>query len=269
MNNIITNLSSEWEQCGLVANDTILIHSSLKKTFERYKNNGYEINAQDIFKSFLHLIGTDGTLLFPLFNFDFTTGKSFDIRNTPSQMGLLTEIAREYSSVRTGHPIYSFAAIGKKAKYFENINNKSGYGIDSPFSLLRELDGKIGVLNLEDQNSMTFYHHVEEMHNVDYRFFKNFSADYTDCNGYKSYRTYTLFVRKLENGIKTDVNRMGERLWKKKLYYGFRHNEGTGFRTINTNELYNEVSSVILQKEAINFLYAIEKNEKKESTSIS
>ena len=62
------------------------------------------------------------------------------MRNTKSQMGSLTEAARNHpNSVRTGHPIYSFCAIGKHASKFKMLDNVSGYGADSPFGILRNL----------------------------------------------------------------------------------------------------------------------------------
>jgi len=132
-------------------------------------------------------------LLFPLFNFEFTEGVAFDIRTTPSQMGVLTETARQLDgAVRTGHPIYSFAVIGARAEEFADIDNFSGYGADSPFARLRVLGGRIAILDLPDQHSMTFYHHVEEMKNVPYRFHKSFAGDYTDSSGVTARRSTSL-----------------------------------------------------------------------------
>ena len=92
-------------------------------------------------------------------------------------MGLLSEFFRKnFSTIRTGHPVYSFGAYGKKANFFKNINNFSAYSADSPFGILRKLDGKIAILDLDDQNSMTFYHHIEEQNNAHWRFLKKFSA---------------------------------------------------------------------------------------------
>ena len=80
----------------------------------------------------------------PLFNFDFTKGVPFDIRTSESQMGALTEIGRKFNgAVRTGHPIYSFAVIGYKASEFKGIDNVGGYAEDSPFGVLKKLNGKI------------------------------------------------------------------------------------------------------------------------------
>ena len=43
------------------------------------------------------------------------------------------------------------------------MNNISAYYEESPFAFLARVEGKIASLDLEDQGSMTFYHHVEEM----------------------------------------------------------------------------------------------------------
>jgi len=95
-------------------------------------------------------------------------GVTFDIRNSESHMGALTEIARKYlGAIRTGHPIYSFTAIVYKSIDFLGIDNVSGYAEDSLFGLPKKLDGKIRPLDLEDHESITFYHHVEEVKRVD------------------------------------------------------------------------------------------------------
>lgn len=245
-------LVQNWRKCGINSGDTVLVHSSLKRTLQEFN-----ATPQAVMESFLEAVGPSGTVIFPLFNFDFTKGVPFDIRSTPSQMGMLTEAARLHpDAVRSGHPIYSFAIIGSQAQKF-NVDNFSGYGPDSPFALLRQLDGKIAVLDLEDQDSMTFYHHIEEMQGVPYRFHKKFTGNYTDAKGATNARTYGLFVRDLDRGVVTDVNRMGEILWEKGLYHGDRPGQGIGLRTISANAMYDAVSEVIRTGHALGLLYSI------------
>jgi len=240
----------------------LLVHSNVKNTFKRYLKLGVKLTPQDILESFLNAIGPPGTLLLPLFNFDFAKGVPFDIRNTPSQMGALTEAGRLHQlAVRTGHPIYSFAAIGYEAEAFRGVDNFSGYGSDSPFAMLREMNGKIAVLDLPDQHSMTFYHHVEEMHEVDYRYHKEFTGDYTDGLGHTLFKKYGLFVRDIERKVLTHVNPAGELMWQKGLYSGFRPNEGCGLRTISAQKMYNFVSKIIESRKAKNVLFRIEGEE--------
>jgi aminoglycoside 3-N-acetyltransferase len=230
---------------------TMLLHSSLIRTMRVHR-----CRPEDVLSAFLERLGPQGTLLLPLFNFDFTKGVPFDIRHSPSQMGALTEIGRNWpGAVRTGHPIYSFAVIGKRADAFKEINNTSGYGADSPFAILRELDGEIAVLDLPDQQSMTFYHHVEEMEQIPYRYMKSFSGAYVDASGRAETRTYTLFVRDIESGVQTSVDRMGERLWAEGLYRGQRPKEGNGLRVIGARAMFDAVSTVIRQGDAEEFLF--------------
>ena len=124
--------------------------------------------------------------------------------------------------------------------------------------MLRKLDGQIAVIDLPDQNSMTFYHHVEEMMAVPYRYHKKFSGSYTNKDGETSSQTYSIFVRDIENGVLTSVDRMGERLWSKGQYEGERPGVGRGMRTIRARVLFDEVASVIDAGQAKDFLYAVE-----------
>jgi len=259
---MIQTLTDEWKEAGVQEGDVLLVHSSIKRTFKRFLKLGVRLTPQDILESFLNAVGSSGTLLLPLFNFDFSNGVPFDINKTPSHMGALTEAGRTHPlAVRTGHPIYSFAIIGFEAERFKKINNFSGYGSDSPFSILRELNGKIAVLDLPDQNSMTFYHYVEEMHEVNYRYHKKFTSNYTDASGNKESKTYGLFVRNIEKGVLTHVNPAGELMWQKKLYSGCKPNEGCGLRIVSAKQMYEFVSKIIEHGNAKNTLYRIEGEE--------
>ena len=212
-----------------------------------------------VIDSLLKEVGPNGTILFPLFNFDFPETKKFSMHTTPSQMGVITEFARNnYEGFRTGHPIYSFYAIGALASEFKNIDNKSGYGKDSPFAKLRDLDGKIAVIDLDDQNSMTFYHHVEEMNKVEYRFFKEFSGEYENIEYEKQNKSYYLFVRKVESGVITNVNPMGEILWNEGLYSGNRPGISNGLRIVSARKLYSKTEQIIQRGQAKDTLYSIE-----------
>ncbi len=253
-------LADDWREAGVKEGGILLIHSSIRRTLMKLIRSGIKASPEIILRSFLEAVGEQGTLLFPLFNFDFTTGKLFDIRHTKSNMGALTEAARNWpNAVRTGHPIYSFAAIGNKAGLFRGLCNFSGYGADSPFGILHQNDGQIGSLDLADQDSMTFYHYVEEMHQVPYRFHKEFSGPYIDFEGVESERVFGIFVRDIAKGVVTRVNPMGARLWEIGAYKGSTPNNGSGLRTIGASRLYEEVSQVIKSGSAKGLLYEIEK----------
>jgi aminoglycoside 3-N-acetyltransferase len=258
---ILDALMHNWNRSGLQPGDLVLVHSSLKRLLIKLKDEfGIIVSPQLIYDSLIMTIGKNGTLILPLYNFDFPNTKYFNFNDTPSQMGALTEFGRKQENVvRTGHPIYSFSVIGKLSNEFEGIDNKSGYGADSPFAKIKELNGKIAVIGLSDQNSMTSYHFVEEQNLVDYRYFKDFTGRYIDKNNEEYVKTYSLYVRDLEKGVNTDVDRMMDYLWKIGAYKGDKPDEGYGMRTIEFNNLYNETDKIIKDGKAINFLYSVEK----------
>lgn len=257
----IKQLSETWSKCGVKSGDTLLVHSNITRTLVNAKRKGVQLTPDDILDSFLNCLGFTGTLVIPLFNFDFPTTKFFDIRHTPSQMGSLTEAARKRTDVvRTGHPIYSFAILGKEKDKFKGLVNESGYGENSPFGLIHKLNGKIACLDLEDQNSMTFYHYVEEYMMVDYRYFKCFSGTYIDSNGYKSKKNFKLFVRNIDKKVLTHVNPAGELLWLNGIYCGDRPKENSGLRTIEASKMFSFVSNLIKESKAEGNLFIYGEN---------
>jgi len=247
-----------WFNSGIHPGDTLLLHSNITRTLLQVKKLNKNIGPRDLLDCILDLLGPKGTLMTPLFNFDFTKGNPFDTKHTKSQMGILSELARSHpKSIRTGHPVYSFSVIGAKQNYFLNLDNESAFSAESPFGILTKLDGKIGVIDLDDQDSMTYYHHVEQMCNVEYRYHKKFTGLYTSDEGLTSSKTYSIFVRKIENGVITTVNPMGKLLWRNRLYKGWLPGQYSGLRTIKVREMFSFVEDIILQGKARGTLFEI------------
>ncbi|HVY03019.1 MAG TPA: AAC(3) family N-acetyltransferase, partial [Caulobacterales bacterium] len=254
-------LAAAWARAGIAPGDTLLLHSNTLRWTWALKTAGCADPAGLLLESFIAAVGAGGTLLLPLFNFDFTKGAPFDMRATPSRMGALTEAGRRHPRARrTAHPLYSFAAIGARADDFAALTNISGYAENSPFGLLKRLGGKIAALDLDDQSCMTFYHHVEECERADWRYFKDFAGPYTDEAGRTETRTYRLYVRDIERGVKTDLNRCAEALWAAGLYRGERANQGAGLRVIEARRMYDFVAAIIARGEGEGMLYSIDRD---------
>lgn len=212
----------------------------------------------DLLQTFIDAVGPEGTLLLPLFNFAFCNGETFNRRETPSMMGSLTETARtDPRFKRTRHPIYSFAVTGPYAGEFAKLSNVSAFADDGPFGLLRRLSGKIAVLDLDEQNSMTIHHHTEEIVGVDYRYRKSFTGTYVDDDDSVSERTYEMMVRDELRGVETDANRAGDYLWSRGAYSGHRPGVGTGLRVISAQIVFIEIQKIILDGKAQDYLYSI------------
>jgi len=256
----MNKLSQDFRSAGIDPGDIVLVHSNLIRTIARYLRLGHKISVNDTLEALLWAVGNEGTLLFPLFNFDFTKGVPFDIKTTPSHMGVLTECARLYvGCVRTGHPIYSFGVIGRDAKLFSGVDNISGYGSDSPFGMLHRMNGKIAVLDLPDSRCMTFYHYIEEANAVPYRYHKFFSGLYTGFSGVTEEKKYSIYVRDLDRGVVSALDPMGELMWQEGLCRGDRPGEGVGLRVIEVPAMYDFVSRQINEGKAEGLLYTIER----------
>ena len=81
--------------------------------------------------------------------------------------------------------------------------------------------------------------------------------NYIDKNKINTIKTYALYVRKLELGIKTHVNPAGELLWKEGLYKGHKPLFKSGLRTVESKILFNFVSEIIKSGKAENILYKV------------
>ena len=199
------DLIENFKVIGLQPGDTLLVHSSYKSF------GGVEGGPQTVIDALLEVLGAEGTLIMPTFNFDFCKGELWDVRNTPSHMGAITNMVREHPEAkRVFHPIYSFAILGKHAAFLTAERYHSSYGANSLFAKLRQLDGKIMVIGLIYNDSMTFFHHVEEMEGVDYRYMKEFTGKVTDEDGNTYEDTFTMLVRDIEKGVETRVDPMGD-----------------------------------------------------------
>lgn len=199
------NLIDEFREIGVAAGDVLLVHSSYKSF------GGVDGGPQTVIDALLEVLGEDGTLIMPTFNFDFCKGEPWDVRETPSHMGIITELVRQDPrSLRVFHPIYSFAIIGKQAEYLTKDRYKSSYEANSLFGKLRILDGKIMVIGLAYNDSMTFFHHIEEIEGCDYRYLKDFTGMVTDENGNTYEDTFQMLVRDIEKGVHTMVDPMAE-----------------------------------------------------------
>ncbi|HEY6073754.1 MAG TPA: AAC(3) family N-acetyltransferase [Anaerolineales bacterium] len=217
---------------GVQEGDTLMVHSS-------YKSLGpVDGGPQTVVNALEAALGPEGTLIMPTFNFDFNKGQPWDVRSTPSQMGVLTELVRkDPRSRRVFHPIYSFAILGKHAEMLGGLRYKSSYERGSVFGKLRDLDAKIMVIGLSYTNSMTFFHHIEQMEGVDYRFLKQFTGQVTDWDGSTRTDTFEMLVRDMDRGVITEVDPMGELMEKEGIIKVGKIGEAA-VKLMKANEVY-------------------------------
>ncbi len=187
---------------GLEKGDSVWLSSDAKTLLYSSLENGGTGDLNELIDGITDVIGPEGTLLIPTFNWDFCNGKTFDIRKTPCKTGIIGKVALKRDDFkRTKHPLYSFAVWGKDKEELCGMDNKSSFGADSPFTYCRDHNTKNVFIDVECQHSFTFVHYVEEQAGVPYRYLKDFTAPYIDYDGAESLRTYSMNVRDLDMDV--------------------------------------------------------------------
>ena len=145
----------------------------------------------------------DGAILVPSFTYSATKGETFDVNNTPSEVGLLSEKFRLLDGVqRSQHPIFSVCAIGNYSDYFTSAIVDDCFGEGTFFERLYNRNVKIITLGCALER-ITFVHFVEQRFNVPYRYLKKFPAQVADSGILKKFDV-SYFVRDLK--IDTQLN---------------------------------------------------------------
>ena len=175
-------LSDFVDKIPIDSGDTILFSSDVTRIGLWFHKNHEHLDLNAFLDLLVEKVGSDGTILFPTYNWDFCGGKTFDYKNTLSKTGTISQAALQHSGFRrTQHPIYSWAVSGKDKDFLCSLENTDSFGQDSPFNYLYEKHGKNIILDVSMQNSFTFVHYVEECVGVSYRYIKNFTADCIQC----------------------------------------------------------------------------------------
>jgi aminoglycoside 3-N-acetyltransferase len=152
------------EQLGVRKGSVVFIHSSIDNLNIRFD----VISLLDIL---IETVGEEGTLLFPAWHFNYRAEDYlrkklvFDIRRSPSVMGLLSEAARRHpAAVRSIHPINSIVALGKNASELVGAHGSSIYPCDemSPYYKLMQFDGLVIGIGV-DTNFLSFVHCPEDV----------------------------------------------------------------------------------------------------------
>lgn len=184
MNKEYTQIKEDLRKLGIKSGDKVMVHSS-------YKSLGLTdiADGADIFiKALKDTVGESGTLMFPTFTFDYTNANNpvFDIKETRSCVGYLTEVFRKSEGVRRSlHPTHSIAVWGNNRDWFiENHRADSVcVGENSPLFKLKDCGGKILMVGCGIARN-TLIHGVECFYKPPYAF----KVDYNDPEYHREYK---------------------------------------------------------------------------------
>lgn len=194
------------QSLGLPKGAVTFSHSNLAYFGVPKRGASREAYKETVLDPILEALGPEGTYVVPTFTYSFTKREIFDPDNTPSVCGVLTEIVRLHpQAFRSEDPIFSVAAIGKRAEELTANVSRECFGIDSFWDRFFHADGIILGLNFGVPT--TFFHYVERCLNVPYRYNKLFPGTFHKRG--KSYRGAAIYFCRDMMNYATDANWMG------------------------------------------------------------
>lgn len=199
-------------EIGLRAGDTALVHSDAIVAAQLPPLP--EAQRLDLFiDSLQSSLGHQGTLVMPAFSYSFTKNESFDVLETPSTVGMLSEHFRRQTNVRrSADPIFSVAARGPRADELCATSTKECFGPKSAFAALHRLNSHIVCLGCPLTSGGTFVHYVEKSIGVDYRYDKVFHGTVIWPDRSLTTESVVYYVRNLERRSSADLRRLQSRL---------------------------------------------------------
>ena len=139
-----------------------------------------------LFNMLMKKIGANGTLIVPTYNYDFTKGKTFDKKKSPSHVGFFSNyLLKKFSLNRSNDPIFSHLIFGKLSRKLIKIESKEVFGKQSIFNQFEKLNFKI-VCFCCSPATITFNHFIENKMQVKYRFKKKFTGKISNKNSYNT-----------------------------------------------------------------------------------
>lgn len=208
MNKIFTEFKENLKKLKFKDGDIIFLVSDMTKLLINNREISPDYTLNSILDALLDVVGNNGTILLPTYNFDFCKGITYDYLNTPSRSGALGKAAlKRKDFVRTTNPIYSFAVAGKDKNKLYNLKHSSCFGNDSPFYYLHKNNSKYFSIGIDIKDSgFTPGHYIEEKVRVSYRYFKDFTGKYIDKNKTEKIVKYKFYVKDRSKSVRTGIS---------------------------------------------------------------
>lgn len=236
--------------------DVVFVHSSVDKL-------NIAFTPHKLLELLLDAVGPEGTLLFPAWHFNYRAadylGKNlvFDVRRSPSALGMLSELARRHQGARRSlHPTGSIVAIGPKAEYLLGEHHLSVYpcGELSPYYKMMEFDAKIIGVGVSTE-FLSFVHCPEDILKAEFPYpvrnpeiykakIKNYEGNLIEAETLTAHKA--IGKRDIPEFIKSNI--------QPSIAEDFKY-RGNDFFRVNAAELFENMKELALKGRTIYFLH--------------
>lgn len=184
------------------------------------------------------------TVVFPTFTFSYGNKEDFDVRTTPTKMGMLNEYVRKLPNAkRSVDPMMSVVVFGNE-KNLLNVTGVKALGEGSIFDNLHNAEGvRFVFLGTRFGLCGTHMHYVEEKLRVPYRYDMDFYGHVTDYDGNTKEDHRILYVKYRD--ILPCVPQWFEDMLVEKGYMEYAPLGATYVFSITEEDMYREVSQAL------------------------
>lgn len=203
-------------ESGLKRGDLILVSTNLLGLGRMTDARSAEEALQLLLRALFRIIGEEeGTLVVHTYTTQVGRyGVPFVLEETECVNGAFCEYVRSYpGSMRSLHPIYSFAGLGQLKKEICEDNSSSNYGLDSPLDRMLKRDVQIVTLGIDYFKSV-YVHHMETLYGVPYLYNKLLDVE-VYAEGKKVEKPFFSSVRYLDYPLSFSWNRLKKALEKR------------------------------------------------------
>lgn len=204
---------------GVKPGHPLVIHSAFGNLYN------YQGTADELLDKLIEFLGPDGTLCLPAFPKDkYNPINIFDVRNTPSAAGYLTELFRKRPGVkRSLNQLHSVCALGKDADKIVGEHHLSRICFDehSPYYIIGQLGGYSVNLGLPDWFIGTGGHVCEALVFDKINYFKNKFSEpetYTYINENGEIVKHTMLAKSKQKYIRIRSTRIIDTYFEKSKY---------------------------------------------------
>lgn len=195
----------------------------------------------------------DFDIWMPTFNYEFCNGQIYNVKDTPTKLGVLNEKFRKENTVwRTSVPVFSFAGTGK----FPSINQSSiidPFGDNSCFDYLYQSEGLL-VHYGSQLSSSTILHYAETISKkISYRYYKSFFGQVVDFDNKIKDVQLNFHVRPKDRHLEYDFNKIESDLLKEDILKIYKK-DGTKILFLPIREFVN----YLIHKIHIDELYLLD-----------
>jgi aminoglycoside 3-N-acetyltransferase len=102
------------KQFPITEGDNLFITSDVKQLLYSCMENGDDTDLNILIDSMINIIGQEGTIVIPTFNWDFCKGKSFDYFKTPCKTGSIGKLLLKEVILREQSILFTLLLYGAK-----------------------------------------------------------------------------------------------------------------------------------------------------------